>query len=78
MDTIIDAIREAQDDSSLPRAARQKLDEIVEILQGPGDVRLKVSKALAELEELSENSSVPSYVRPQLWNIASQLERVVL
>lgn len=74
MEDIIAAIREVQEETSLPRAVRMKLDEIVSILDGPGDRRLKVSKALNEIEELSDNSNLQSFVRAQLWNIASLLE----
>lgn len=77
MDEIIEAIKEVQDDSSLPRAGRTILDEVIQLLQGPGDMRLKVSKAITLLEDLSDNSVIPSFVRSQLWNIASQLEDTV-
>ncbi len=77
MDAIIEAIKEVQEETSLPRAGRTTLDEVVEILEGPGDLRMKVAKALTLLEDLSDNSVIPSYVRSQLWNIASQLEDVV-
>jgi uncharacterized protein (UPF0147 family) len=74
MEDIIAAIREVQEETSLPRAAKTKLDDIVTILEGPGDHRLKVSKALSELEELSDGVNLPSFIRTQLWNISSLLE----
>ena len=35
---------------------------------------LRANKALQELDDLSEDPNVPSYLRPQIWNIVSQLE----
>lgn len=76
MEDIVAALREVQEELSLPRAAKVKLDEVIAILEGPGDDRLKASKALSEIEDLTDNSNLPSFVRTQLWNIASQLELV--
>jgi uncharacterized protein (UPF0147 family) len=74
MDDIVEAIKEVQEETSLPKAVRVKLDEIIAILEGPGDRRLKASKVLSELEDLTDNAHLPSFIRTQLWNIASMLE----
>lgn len=74
MNEIIAAIKEVLEEPSISKASRQKLDDIISILEGPGDERLKASKAMAELETLSDNSSLPSFVRAQLWNVSSLLE----
>lgn len=74
MDEILQALLEIRGETGLPKAVLVKLDEITGILSGPGDTRLKISKALSEIEELSDNSSLPGFVRSQLWNIASSLE----
>jgi uncharacterized protein (UPF0147 family) len=74
MDDIIAAIREVQEESSLPKAVQSKLEDIITILEGPGETRLKASKVLSEIEDLTDNNAIPSFVRTQLWNIASLLE----
>ena len=74
MDNVIAAIKELLEEQSLSKAVRTRLEDIVTILEGPGDAKLKASKALSELEELSDNSSLQGYVRAQLWNISSLLE----
>ncbi len=76
MDDIIAALQEAQDDESTSKIARLKIDEIIIVLKGPGDDRLKASKALSELDALCDSASVPSFLRTQLWNVASMLEQV--
>ena len=76
MEDIVEAIKEVQEEMSLPKAVKLKLEEIITILQGPGDRRLRASKVIAELEDLSDNSHLPSFVRSQLWNIVSLLETV--
>lgn len=75
MDDIIEALREVKDEQSLSKAVKNKLDDIIAILEGPGDLRLKTSKALTEIECLSDNSQLPSFIRSQLWNVASLLEQ---
>ncbi|MCG2719561.1 MAG: UPF0147 family protein [Nanoarchaeota archaeon] len=35
---------------------------------------MKSNKALQELDNLSNDPNVPSYVLPQIWNIVSLLE----
>lgn len=76
MQEIIDALREVLDDGGLPKAVQAKLDELIVILEGPGEERLKANKVLCELEELSYNTTLPSFIRTQLWNISSMLETV--
>ena len=51
MERVIEAVREVLDDSALPKATRIKLEEIVVILEAPGDIRLRVNKAICEIEE---------------------------
>ncbi len=76
MEHVIEAVREVLDDSAVPKATRAKLEEIVAILEAPGDIRLRVNKAICELEDLSYNTALPAFIRTQLWNIASMLETV--
>ena len=51
MEQVIEAVKEVLDDSGLPKATRVKLEEIVTILEAPGDVRMRVNKAICELED---------------------------
>ncbi len=76
MQEIIEALREVLEDTSLPKAVRAKLEEAIATLDGPGEERLKANKVLCELEELSYNTTLPSFIRTQLWNVSSMLETV--
>jgi uncharacterized protein (UPF0147 family) len=76
MQDIIDSLREVLNEGSLPKAAQTKIEEVITILEGPGDERLKANKVLFELEELSYNTTIPSFIRTQLWNVSSMLETV--
>jgi uncharacterized protein (UPF0147 family) len=76
MDDIIATLQEALDDESTPKVVRAKLEDLIALLQGPGDDRLKASKALSELDSLCDSTGLPSFIRTQLWNVSSMLERV--
>ncbi len=76
MQEIIDAVREVLDDGALPKAVQLKLEGVIAILEGPGDTRMKANKVLCELEEMSYNTTIPSFIRTQLWNVSSMLETV--
>jgi uncharacterized protein (UPF0147 family) len=76
MNSILEEIRDVLEDADIPKATRTKLEEIVSILEGPGEPRLKANRALCELEELSYNTTLPAFIRAQLWNISSMLETV--
>lgn len=76
MHDVIDALREVLDDGGLPKAVHEKLEELIAVLEGPGEDRLKANKVLCELEEISYNTTLPSFVRTQLWNVSSMLETV--
>jgi len=76
MNDIIEALREVLDDGGLPKAVQHKLEELVAVLEGPGEDRLKANKVLCELEELSYNTTLPSFIRTQLWNVSSMLETI--
>lgn len=73
---ICDALKELQEDVSVPRNIRTGAKEVNAILQGsnePLDVR--VASALSVLDDLVNNDpNIPIHGRTAIWNIMSQLE----
>ena len=57
------------------------IEELLAIIEDdtiPRNVKLKIESAIAalqQLDDLSDDPNIPSYIRPQLLNIMSQLER---
>ncbi|VVB81380.1 Uncharacterised protein [uncultured archaeon] len=79
MDTlqqIIFALQELEQDTTTPKNVKMKVISTLKILNENGEISFKKSKALHELEELSEDINVQSYTRTQLFNIVSLLEIV--
>ncbi len=76
IDNIIDALKDIEEDSTVPKNVRSKIKEMIENLRGEIELSLKVNKALHKLDEIAEDMNLNSYVRTQIWNIASSLEKL--
>lgn len=70
------ALQELEQDVTTPKNVKAKLAVTLKLLNDSGETSIKVSKALHELENLSEDVNVQSYTRTQLFNIVSLLEIV--
>ncbi|MBS3176407.1 UPF0147 family protein [Candidatus Woesearchaeota archaeon] len=70
----IAALEELNGDASLPKNVKQKLIKILTGLKGKTISNLEVSKALHEIEEITEDTNLQSYTRMQLFNVVSLLE----
>ncbi len=76
IDNIIDALKDIEEDSTVPKNVRSKIKEMIENLRGEIELSLKVNKALHKLDEIADDMNLNSYVRTQIWNIASSLEKL--
>jgi len=79
MDTlqqVIAALKELGNDSSTSKSVKVKVASMLVMLNDEAEVSMKVSKALHELEEISEDINVQSDTRTQIFNIVSLLEVV--
>ena len=76
MEDIIEALQELQDDGSVPRNIKSKIASTLKVLQEEGENKIKISRALSELEEETEDANMQSYTRMQLLNVVSLLESV--
>lgn len=72
--SVIELLQELQDDSTVPRNVKLRLENTMRALMAECAVSLKVSKALTELDEAADDSNLESYTRTQIWNIVSLLE----
>lgn len=73
---IIDALTELSGDNTVPRNVKNQLARAIAVLTGDEEHRIKVSKALEELDEVIDDPNMQPYTRTQLWNIVSLLETV--
>ncbi len=74
IDQVLFAIQELTEDSQTPRHVKEKLSVAVRVLSADSDLKIKLHKALNELESLADDSSMQSYTRTQIFNIVSLLE----
>ncbi len=77
LQSVLEAIDEMQEDSTVPRNVKLRLAEVGKLLQSEGDLSMHVNKALDELDEISDDANLQSFTRTQLWNIVSMLETLV-
>ncbi|PIN76002.1 hypothetical protein COV18_01095 [Candidatus Woesearchaeota archaeon CG10_big_fil_rev_8_21_14_0_10_37_12] len=71
---VITALKELEEDTSTPKSVRLKATSTIKLLAEECEKSLKVSRALQELETVTEDINVQSYTRMQLLNIVSLLE----
>lgn len=76
LNEVISYLKEIEADATLPKNVKNKLGAVIKLLEAKGEVSIKVSKALNELEQLAEDMSTPSEVRTQLFGVTSKLEVV--
>jgi len=73
---VIAMLEEIASDSSVPKNVKDKVAVVIKILKNDGDLKVKVNKALNELDEVADDPNLESYTRSQVWNIVSVLEKV--
>ena len=76
VDIVITSLNEIQEDSSVPRNVRTKIESIVNTLKEHVELSIKINKVLNVLDELSSDVNLQSYTRTQIWNIMSVLEKL--
>ena len=71
---VLNALKDLESDSTLPKNVKAKLNGIIKILESPEESSLKKSRALQELESLADDATIPSETRTQLFGIQSMLD----
>jgi len=71
---VTENMKELAEDGTLPKNVKQKISYIIELLGENGEVSMKVSRAIHELEDLVEDKNLQAYSRTQLFNLISILE----
>jgi uncharacterized protein len=72
---IIETLNELCEDNTVPRNIKAKIQSIIASLNDSEHRSIKVNKALHELDEINADINLPSYVRTQIWNVVSLLEK---
>ncbi len=76
LEQIIDMLDELQEESSVSKNVKMKLQSMKKELKDANkdNLSLAVNKILSDLEDLSGDINIPMFVRTQIWSITSLLE----
>ena len=76
VDILITSLNEIQQDATVPRNVRTKIESIINTLKEHVELSIKINKALNVLDELASDVNLQSYTRTQIWNAMSLLEKL--
>jgi len=72
---VVQLLNQIEEDLAVPRNVRSRICSMkIMFEKDNGDIRLKIDKSLQELDEISDDPNIPSFIRTQIWNIVSLLE----
>lgn len=74
LQNVIDLLQQMLEDNTVPKNVRAKIDKTILLLQKDEEQKIKVSRAMHELEEISNDTNMQSDTRTQIFNIISVLE----
>ena len=73
---ILKALDALKEDEAVPKNIKAKIDEIISILNSQEELSSQVGKSLIILDETSEDLNIQPFIRTQIWNISSMLEKL--
>jgi uncharacterized protein len=77
IESVIKAMNGLLQDKLLPKSVVIKLNNSVEILKNDKEeMQLRINRVQEILNEITEDSNLPSFVKTQIWNISGMLEKV--
>ena len=74
---VVQLLNDLSEEESIPKNIKLKIQHIISDLDEESDISIKINKALNELDEITEDTNIQQYVRTQIWNIVSLLEKIV-
>lgn len=73
---VIDLLSEISEDTTTPKNVKGKMLQIIAILREDVDDSIKKNKVLYELDEIADDNNMQQYIRTQIWNVVSLLEKL--
>ena len=73
---IVESLKELEEDQFVPKNVKEKIKNTISILEEETEDKIKVNKALNELDEIADDPNLQAYTRTQVWNIVSCLEKI--
>lgn len=74
MDEVNKMLDEINEDRTVPRNIRLLIQQARDSLNSRQEIAVRISTAIAILDDVSNDSNIPTYTRTLIWNIVSMLE----
>ena len=73
---VIEALGELMQDHTVPKNVKARFECMISHLNDDSECSIKVSRAIHEIEEITEDVNIQSYTRTQIFNVVSLLEMI--
>ena len=74
LQNIITVLEDLKEDPTMQKNVKIKIQNAISELKNNKEKNVAIHKALNELDDLADNSSMDSFIRSQIFNIISVLE----
>jgi len=76
IEEITSALENLKNDEGVPKNIKLRIENIIAALQENIEISSKVGKSLQILDEISDDMNIPPFIRTQIWNVSSMLEKL--
>jgi len=78
LDQVLALLSDLQEDNMVSKNIKQKMSLMRSELEGSKkeDLSLRINKVLCDLEDISTDVNLPTFVRTQIWHLTSMLEKM--
>jgi len=74
LQSILDIMGELLADPVVPKNVKARIENAMKALKENKELKIKVNKALDELDEIGDDTNMEPFTRSQIWNLVSALE----
>ena len=73
---VIEILEDLEGDAAVPRNVKERIKNTIGALKEKTDLKIRINKALHELDEAADDPNLQPYTRTQIWNAVSVLEKI--
>jgi len=73
---VIDSLSELSSDLAVPKNIKNKISNMINILEDDSELSIRINKVLNELDDIADDPNLQAYTRVQILNIVSLLETI--
>ncbi len=77
LDSAINILKQVSINFSTPKAIRKNISDMMNgLVSASYSISVRAANAISELDEITQDPNLPSYIRVTLWQVVSALERI--